>query len=128
MTTQLQFVVVVELVILTPWSRVLEKLTGLQLVKKFPHFMEPEVSLPHSQVPTICSYPEPARSGPYPHIPLPEDIHLNIILPSVPGSPQWSLSLRFIHQNPVHASPLLHTRHMPCQSYSSEFCHSHNIG
>ena len=33
-------------------------------------------------------------------------IHLNIILPSAPGSPQWSLSPRFPHQNPVHASPL----------------------
>jgi hypothetical protein len=33
---------------LTPWSRVLlEKLTGLQLVKKFPHVMEPEGSLTH---------------------------------------------------------------------------------
>jgi hypothetical protein len=31
------------------WCRVLlEKLTGLQLVKKFPHFTEPEGSLPHS--------------------------------------------------------------------------------
>ena len=33
-------VVVVIIIILTPWSRVLlEKLTGSQLVKKFPHFM-----------------------------------------------------------------------------------------
>ena len=34
--------------------------------------MEPEGSLPHSQVPATCPYPEPARSSPYPHIPLPE--------------------------------------------------------
>jgi hypothetical protein len=35
--------------LLTPWSRVhLEKLTGFQLVKKFPAFMEPEGSLLHS--------------------------------------------------------------------------------
>ena len=27
-------------------------------------------------------------------------IHLNIILPSTPGSPKWPLSLRFLHQNP----------------------------
>jgi len=31
-------------------------------------------------------------------------IHLNIILPSTPGSPNWSLSFRFPHQNPVHTS------------------------
>jgi hypothetical protein len=49
----------------TPWSRVLlEKLTGLQLVKKYPHFMEIEGSLPHSQVPFTCLYPEPAQSSP----------------------------------------------------------------
>jgi hypothetical protein len=36
--------------------------------------MEPKGSLPHSQVPANCSYPEPARSCPYPHILLPEDI------------------------------------------------------
>ena len=33
-------------------------------------------------------------------------IHLNIILPSAPGSHQWSLSLRFPHQNPVYACTL----------------------
>jgi len=32
--------------------------------------MEPDCSLPHSQVPTTCLYPEPAGSRPYPHIPL----------------------------------------------------------
>jgi len=37
------------------------------------HFMEPEGSSPHSQVPANCPYPEPARSSPYRHIPLPED-------------------------------------------------------
>ena len=30
--------------------------------------MEPESSLPHSQVPATCPYPEPARSSPYPHV------------------------------------------------------------
>jgi len=57
--------------LLTPRSRVLlEKLTGFQLVKKFPAFMEPESSLPHSQVPAICPYPKPHRSSPCPHMPL----------------------------------------------------------
>jgi len=32
--------------------------------------METEGSLRHSQVPATCPYPEPARSSPYPHIPL----------------------------------------------------------
>jgi hypothetical protein len=31
--------------------------------------MEPETSLPHSQVPASCPYPEPAQSSPYPHTP-----------------------------------------------------------
>jgi hypothetical protein len=35
--------------------------------------MEPESSLPHSQVPATCPYPEPARFSPQHHIPLPED-------------------------------------------------------
>ena len=39
-------------------------------------------------------------------------IHFLIILPSTPGSPQWSLSLSFPHQNPVYASPLIHTPYM----------------
>jgi hypothetical protein len=54
--------------LLTPWSGVLEKLAGLQLVKKFPvFFMKPESSLPHSQVPYTCLYPEPAQSSHTPH-------------------------------------------------------------
>jgi len=35
--------------------------------------MEPEGSLPHSQVPATYPYPEPDLSSPCPHIPLPED-------------------------------------------------------
>ena len=35
------------------------------------------------------------------------EIHLNIILPSTPGSPKWSPSPMFPHQNPVYSSPLL---------------------
>ena len=35
--------------------------------------MEPEGSLPHSQVPATYPYPEQARSSPHLYIPLPED-------------------------------------------------------
>src|SRR5215475_10585972 len=86
----------------------------MQLVKKFPTFMEPESSSPYPQVPATCPYPEPTPSRPHD---LPTNflkIHLNIILPSTSWSPQWPLSLRFPHQHPVHTSILPHTRHMPC--------------
>ena len=69
-----------------------------------PHFMEPEGSLPHSQVPATCPYPEPARSVHTPTFHFLK-IHLNVILPSTPGSSKWSLSLRFLHQNPVSPLP-----------------------
>jgi hypothetical protein len=48
----------------TPWSRIFpEKLTGSELVKKIPHFKEPQCSLPHSQAPVTCPYPEPQQSN-----------------------------------------------------------------
>jgi hypothetical protein len=43
-----------------------------QLLKQSPHFIEPEGSLPHSQVHANCPYPEPDQSSPRIHIPLPE--------------------------------------------------------
>ena len=55
-------------------------------------------------------------------------IHPNIIHPSMPRSPQWSLSLRFPHQDPIHPPFLTHTRHMPSPSHFSPFYHPHNIG
>jgi len=50
-----------------------------------PHFTKPDGSLPHSQVPTTCPCAQPDQSSPCPpsHF---LKIHLNIILPSMPGS------------------------------------------
>ena len=56
------------------------------------------------------------------------EIHPNIIHPSTPRSPQWSPSLRFPHQDPLHHPFLTHTRHMPSPSHSSLFYHPHHVG
>jgi hypothetical protein len=110
--------------LLTPWSRVLEKLTSklCSLVKKFPAFMEPESPSPYPQVPAIC--PPWANSI---QSPRPPPTSWRSILNYPPiyvlWSPQWPLSLRLPHQHPVHASLLPHTRHMPCPSHSSRFYH-----
>ena len=47
-------------------------------------------------------------------------IHLNIILPSTPGSPKWSLSLRFPHRKPcIRLSSLPYVLHAPPISFFS---------
>ena len=58
--------------LLTAWSRVLlEKLTGFAANQEIPrNFMEPQSSLPYSQAPATCPYPEPTPSSP--HNPFPQ--------------------------------------------------------
>ena len=107
----------------------LEKLIGLQLVNKFPafhgtqRFITALTSVRHLFLFWV-SQPNPV------HIPT---THLleknpNIIHPSKPRSPQWSISFRFPHQDPIHPPLFTHTRHMPSPSHSSRFYHPHNIG
>jgi hypothetical protein len=65
---------------LSVWSRVhLEKLTVSQS-RNSPHFMEPEGSLPHSQVPATCFYPVPNESSAWP--PAPSSFFLSILISS----------------------------------------------
>jgi hypothetical protein len=58
----------------TPWSRVIiEKLTGSQLVEKFPAFYGTRRFITAFTEPATCPYPEAGNSSPYPHMLLPED-------------------------------------------------------
>ena len=111
--------------LLTPWCRVLlEKLTGLQLVKKFPAFHGTRRFITAltgvRQLSLFWASPIQSIS----HL---LEIHPNIIHPSTPRFPQWSPSLRFPHQDPIHPLLLTLTRHMPSPSHS-RFYHPHNIG
>ena len=63
-----------------------------------------------------CPPPVSILGQPNPvHIPTSHflEINPNIINPSTPRYPQWSLSLRFPHQDPIHLSLLTHTCPMP---------------
>ena len=65
--------------------------------------------------------PVPILGQPNPvHIPTSHllEIRPNIIDPSTPRSPQWSLSLRFPHQDPIHPHLLTHTCHLPRLNYN----------
>ena len=105
--------------ILTPHSRVLlEKLTGFQLVKKFPafygtrRFITAFTNARHLSLSCASSIQSIPPTSYF------LKIHLNIILPSTSGSSKWSLSLRFPHQNPVYASPP-YAPHAPPTSFFS---------
>ena len=98
------------LYLLTPWSRVLfEKLTGFAANQEIPRILwNPKVHhRTHKRPPPvlILSQLHPVPTTPSHFL----NIHLNIIIPSTSWSPQWSLYLRFLHQNLVHTSPFLNS-------------------
>jgi hypothetical protein len=74
--------------------------------KLIPSFMELEISLPHSQAPATCSYPEPDQSSPCPNTLL--ITHFNITLTCMPTS-----SFTFPH----HLSFQLYVLHARSISY-----------
>ena len=106
---------------LTPWSRVLpERLTGPQLVKKFPAVrysiykcpppvpILSQITLVHASIQLIAS-------------------PFYIILQSAFRSSKWSLFPRSPHQNSVYTSPVSHTCQVSCLSNSSWLDHPNTI-
>ena len=71
----------------------------------------------HKRPPTVSTLGPPNPV----HIPTSHllEIHPNIIYPSTPRSPPWSLSHRFPHQEPIHPLPHPYAPHSQPISFSS---------
>jgi len=97
--------------LLTPWSRVLEKVTGFQPAKKFPtfygtwRFINAFTTARH----TALSWATSTQSMTSHHT-------------------SWRFILIFPHQNPIYTPPLPHTCYMPRQSNFSPLDQLNNNG
>ena len=103
----------------------LEQLTGSQPLKKFPAFMEPEVSLRLQKCPQpvpILSQLNPVHN-PTSHFLM---ILLNVILPSTQGSPKWLPSSGYSPKPCMHLSSP-HTCYVHRPPHSSIF-DPNNVG
>jgi hypothetical protein len=94
-----------------PWCRILfEKLIVTHLVKKYPAFLcNPKV---HYRVHTSAPL-DPILSQLKPvHLidPCFPKVHLNVILPTMPRSSQWSLAFGHPNQNPINTSTHTHDK------------------
>ena len=101
-----------------------EKLTGAQLVMKYPIFYGTQRFITAFTRAHHLSLARARWIQSIPLVPLLQ-VHFNIILPS--GSSKWSPNLISPHQNPVCICPLPHMCYMPHPSHSSLFDDSNNI-
>ena len=87
------------------------ELTSPQLVNKFAAFYGTRKLIyliqKHPPLVPLLSQRNPFRTTSS-HL-----IHFNIILPFMPRSSKWSISIRSSHQNPICTSPAPHSCHMP---------------
>ena len=113
--------------LLTPWSRVLlEKLTGFQLVKKFPAFLWTRRFITELHSPasvTILRQFNPV------HAPHPSSWRSSVILSSHLrlSLPSGFFPSDFPHQNPLCTSPTHNTCYMPRPSHSVRFDHPNYV-
>jgi hypothetical protein len=95
---------------LTPWCRILfEKLIVTQFVKEYPAFLW-NLKV-HHHVHTILPLdPILSQLNPvHPIDPYLPKVHVNVILPPMPRSSQWSVTFGPPNQNPVNTSPMCAT-------------------
>jgi hypothetical protein len=87
------------------------ELTVAQLVKKFSVFNGFRMFVTVFKNAATCRYPEPDESSPHTHTTF--KTHFNIIIQSMPRSPNWSLQFRSLDYNSVYICRRHHACYMP---------------